>query len=81
MEEKTQALNELFDIYADASFDYTMPVFVHHGFLMKLQHICDDFENQMSMMDTMESESESYSRAEEAFMNLKEFIKYKQQEL
>lgn len=78
IQEKTQVLNELFDIYADASFDYNLPVFVEQGFLDKLLEFSHHYENQISSIKNNPLE---YGRAEEAFMNLNEFIKYKRQEL
>lgn len=34
-----EALNLLFDVYSDASFDYDLPVFVHGAFLNNLKQV------------------------------------------
>lgn len=45
-----EALNAIFDIYADADFDYDEPVFVKHNFLQHLKSILPKVQSMVSSL-------------------------------
>ena len=94
-----EALNAIFDIYADAAFDYDLPVFVEGGFLEKLKGlypglrvkvgilgvclrskaILIGFDTQVKALDKRRNR-EVRESADEALLNLRAFIHYKEKE-
>ena len=44
-----EALNAIFDLYADKEFDYDEPVFVRHGFLEHLQAVVPKVRAMVSL--------------------------------
>ncbi|KAI9732368.1 MAG: hypothetical protein M1834_001575 [Cirrosporium novae-zelandiae] len=74
-----EALNQLFDIYADKDFPYDEPVFVQGQFLGHLEVSLQKVQKMAKKIDERK-EPEARSRANEAVLNLRAFIKYKKQE-
>ncbi|CAG8722294.1 13669_t:CDS:2, partial [Acaulospora morrowiae] len=73
-----EALNAIYDIYADKDFDYDKPVFVQGSFLQLLESMVDAVYS-MSIDQGMTHDLRN--RVDEAYENLVEFIKYKKGEL
>ncbi|KAJ3043927.1 hypothetical protein HDV00_003967 [Rhizophlyctis rosea] len=74
-----EALNALFDIYADAAFDYNAPVFVQGGFLAKLKELYPGLRGKVKALDKRRHR-DVRERADEALTNLRAFIQYKEKE-
>ncbi|KAF8941115.1 armadillo-type protein [Dissophora ornata] len=74
-----EALNAIYDIYADAEFDYDMPVFVEGKFNEELKGMIKMVRFMVRNIDRRKSK-DLRNRADEAAMNLVEFVKYKEKE-
>ncbi|KAG0368264.1 armadillo-type protein [Gamsiella multidivaricata] len=74
-----EALNAIYDIYADAEFDYDMPVFVQGNFNHELKGMVKMTRFMARNIDRRKNR-DLRTRADEAVMNLVEFIKYKEKE-
>ncbi|KAF9935958.1 hypothetical protein BGZ65_002853 [Modicella reniformis] len=75
----TEALNAIYDVYADAEFDYDMPVFVHGNFNQALKGMIKMVRFMVRNIDRRKNK-DLRNRADEALMNLVEFVKYKDNE-
>lgn len=71
-----EALNQIFDIYADEEFAYDREVFWKDNFL---KHLEDVRPKAKAMVKTVDKRihAELRTRADEALMNLEQFISYK----
>jgi hypothetical protein len=74
-----EALNAIYDIYADAEFDYDMPVFVQGNFNQELKGMVKMVRFMVRNVDRRKNK-DLRDRGDEALMNLTEFIKYKDHE-
>ncbi|KAF9966774.1 hypothetical protein BGZ70_001318 [Mortierella alpina] len=74
-----EALNAIYDIYADAEFDYDMPVYVQGNFNQELKGMVKMVKFMVRNIDRRKSR-DLRNRADEASMNLIEFVKYKEKE-
>nr|CAG8456323.1 14202_t:CDS:10 [Entrophospora candida] len=74
-----EALNAIYDIYADKNFDYDQYVFVQGNYLNLLQNIVDPFRVMVKSIDKRNFRDQRL-RADEALINLVAFIKYKKEE-
>ncbi|KAK3816682.1 MAG: armadillo-type protein [Benniella sp.] len=74
-----EALNAIYDIYADAEFDYDMPVFVQGNFNQELKGMVKMVRFMVRNIDRRKNK-DLRDRGDEALMNLTEFIKYKDHE-
>lgn len=74
-----EALNAIFDIYADAEFDYDLPVFVQGNFNQELKGMVKMVKFMVRNIDKRK-DRDLRNRADEASMNLVEFVKYKEKE-
>ncbi|RPB04248.1 ARM repeat-containing protein [Choiromyces venosus 120613-1] len=74
-----EALNAIFDIYADAEFDYDEPVFVKNAFLGHLSKAISGVRSAIKKIDKNKF-PEDRLRADDALLNLQRFIKYKKKE-
>lgn len=74
-----EALNAIFDIYADAAFDYDRPVFIQCNFLGHLQSALPKVK-AMKRTINRRTHGELWARADEAVDNLNGFIDYKKNE-
>ncbi|CAH1758824.1 13143_t:CDS:10 [Entrophospora sp. SA101] len=74
-----EALNAIYDIYADKNFDYDQYVFVQGNYLNLLQNIMDPFRVMVKSIDKRNFRDQRL-RADEALINLVAFIKYKKEE-
>jgi hypothetical protein len=74
-----EALNQLFDIYADEAFDYDEPVFWGDGLLAHLEAAIPNVRRMAKAVDKRK-QPDLRGRADEALMNLGRFIKYKKDE-
>ncbi len=70
-------LNAIFDIYADKTFDYNH-VFVNGDFIKILEQTVPLFSAKIKSLEKRNNMIKS--RANEALLNLREFIKYKKSE-
>ncbi|KAJ3208578.1 hypothetical protein HK099_008690, partial [Clydaea vesicula] len=77
---KSEILNSIYDIYADKNFDYDEPNFVKSGFLAKLKLFFPNFRGLVKKLDKRKFR-DTRERCEEALLNLKHFILYKEKEL
>jgi hypothetical protein len=73
-----ELLNALFDIYADKSYDYDGPVFVAQNFNSKLRQYVPLIQSKFRNIEKKQRDLKEM--CQEAFMNLKAFIDYKQNE-
>ncbi|KAI8923188.1 hypothetical protein BC831DRAFT_472302 [Entophlyctis helioformis] len=71
-----EVLNALYDIYADAAFDYDAPVFVAGGFLAHLQTAYPAVRSRFRGIDKRRDRA-LRDRADEMLLNLRAFITYK----
>jgi len=78
-EDAIEALNQLFDIYADKDFDYDKLVFVQGGFLAHLKALQPDVQKMAKGVDKR-TLPELRERADEVVVNLGRFVKYKRDE-
>lgn len=74
-----EALNQIFDIYADKAFAFDEPVFWGDGFYKYLEEVLPKAKRMAKGID-MRKFSELRARADEAVLNLGLFLKYKQTE-
>ncbi|KAF9927084.1 hypothetical protein FBU30_003508 [Linnemannia zychae] len=74
-----EALNAIYDIYADAEFDYDLPVYVQGNFNQELKGMIKMIKFMVRNVDRRR-ERDLRNRADEAVMNLVEFVKYKEKE-
>ncbi|CAD6448733.1 b8734848-affc-4a2d-92fb-cc507b3940cd [Sclerotinia trifoliorum] len=71
-----EALNEIFDIYADKSYSFDQSVFWGNGFDKHLEEILPKCKKMAKTIDKRKS-PELRSRVDEAVLNLARFLKYK----
>ncbi|KAF9909723.1 hypothetical protein EC991_008204 [Linnemannia zychae] len=74
-----EALNAIYDIYADAEFDYDLPVYVQGNFNQELKGMVKMVKFMVRNIDRRK-DRDLRNRADEAAMNLVEFVKYKEKE-
>ncbi|GJJ76330.1 hypothetical protein EMPS_08689 [Entomortierella parvispora] len=74
-----EALNAIYDVYADAEFDYDLPVYVQGNFNQELKGLVKMIKFMVRNIDRRK-DKDLRNRADEAAMNLIEFIKYKEKE-
>lgn len=74
-----EALNQLFDIYADKSFAFDEPVFWGNNFYKHLEDIQPKAKKLVKSIDKRKH-GELRSRADEAILNLGRFLTYKKKE-
>ncbi|KAJ3299253.1 hypothetical protein HK104_009556 [Borealophlyctis nickersoniae] len=74
-----EALNAMYDIYADKEFDYDTPVFVQGGFLEKLKALYPSLRAKAKGVDKRKLRAVR-ERVDEALLNLRAFIQYKEKE-
>ncbi|KAF9378209.1 hypothetical protein CPC16_011422 [Podila verticillata] len=74
-----EALNAMYDIYADKDFDYDLPVYVQRNFNQELRGMIKMVKFMVRNIDRRKSR-DLRNRADEAAMNLVEFVKYKENE-
>ncbi|KAK9701950.1 hypothetical protein K7432_011483 [Basidiobolus ranarum] len=75
-----EVLNAIYDIYADISYDYDRPVFVEGNFLNALKKSTGELRKIVKVVDRRKQKL-LRQRADEAYLNLNAFIKYKESEL
>ncbi|KAI9334749.1 hypothetical protein BDR26DRAFT_920768 [Obelidium mucronatum] len=75
----SEALNAIYDVYADAAFKYDRPVFVQGGFLKVLKSAYPKLKVRVKALDKRRFR-EVRDRADEAMLNLGAFIRYKEGE-
>ncbi|KAH0547639.1 hypothetical protein FGG08_000128 [Glutinoglossum americanum] len=78
-DDAVEALNQLFDIYADKAFDYDEPVFWGNGLLSHLEAAIPNVRKMAKAVDKRK-QPDMRGRADEALMNLGRFVKYKKDE-
>ncbi|KAF9082634.1 hypothetical protein BGX23_012266 [Mortierella sp. AD031] len=74
-----EALNAIYDVYADAEFDYDLPVYVQGNFNQELKGMVKMVKFMVRNIDRRK-DRDLRNRADEASMNLVEFVKYKEKE-
>jgi hypothetical protein len=74
-----EALNEVFDIYADKDFSFDQPVFWDNRFDKHLEEVLPKCKKMAKTIDKRKA-PELRSRVDEAVMNLARFLKYKKSE-
>ncbi|KAG0341537.1 hypothetical protein BG004_005993 [Podila humilis] len=74
-----EALNAIYDIYADKDFDYDLPVFVQGNYNQELKGMVKMVKFMVRNIDRRKNK-DLRNRADEAAMNLVEFVKYKEKE-
>ena len=74
-----EALNQIFDIYADKNYAFDGPVFWGNGFYKHLEDIQPKVRKMAKAIDKRKF-GELRSRADEAVLNLGRFLKYKRRE-
>jgi hypothetical protein len=74
-----EALNQLFDIYADKSYSYDESVFLGDGFYQHLEAIAPKARKMAKSIDKRKY-TELRLRADEAVLNLGRFLTYKRRE-
>lgn len=72
----TQALDSLFDIYADETSDYDVPVFRASGYLPTLEALQVAWRTRTKQVDRRK-DGELRSMADEVAVNLKAFVAYR----
>ncbi|ORY01225.1 ARM repeat-containing protein [Basidiobolus meristosporus CBS 931.73] len=75
-----EVLNAIYDIYGDIAYDYDRPVFVEGNFLNVLKQSTGEFRKMVKVVDRRKQKL-LRQRADEAYLNLNAFIKYKESEL
>ncbi|KAF9582639.1 hypothetical protein BGW38_010941 [Lunasporangiospora selenospora] len=78
-ETSVEALNAIYDIYADAEFDYDLPVFVQGNFNQVLKSLIKPVRAMVRNIDRRKSRDLRH-RGDEAILNLVAFVKYKESE-
>ena len=78
-EDAIEALNQMFDVYADKEFDYDDAVFVKDRLLACLQAMQPMVQKMAKGIDKRK-DPDLRGRADEAVVNLKRFVKYKTEE-
>ncbi|KAI9312969.1 armadillo-type protein [Dichotomocladium elegans] len=74
-----EALNCMYDVYADCNFDYDEPVFIQGGFLVQLKKLVPTIRAMVKSVDKRRN-FDLRSRSDEALINLVAFNKYKETE-
>ncbi|KAG0230548.1 hypothetical protein BGW41_002494 [Actinomortierella wolfii] len=74
-----EALNAIYDMYADKEFDYDLPVYVQGNFNQELKGMVKQVRFMVRNIDRRKYH-DLRNRADEALLNLVEFIKYKEKE-
>ena len=74
-----EAMNRIFDIYADKTYTYDEPVFWGNGFYKHLEEVQPKARKMAKAIDKRMF-GELRSRADEAVLNLGRFLKYKKAE-
>ncbi|KAF8951567.1 hypothetical protein BGZ46_003909 [Entomortierella lignicola] len=74
-----EALNAIYDIYADAEFDYDLPVYVKGNFNQELSGLVKMVRFMVRNVDRRKNK-DLRNRGDEAVLNLVAFIKYKEKE-
>ncbi|KAF9423186.1 hypothetical protein BGZ94_008367 [Podila epigama] len=74
-----EALNAIYDIYGDKEFDYDLPVFVQGNYNNDLKGMVKMVRFMVRNIDRRK-DKDLRNRADEAAMNLVEFVKYKEKE-
>jgi hypothetical protein len=74
-----EALNQIFDIYADKSYEFDEPVFWGNNFYKHLEEIQPKVKKMAKSIDKRKF-GELRSRADEAILNLGRFLVYKRKE-
>lgn len=74
-----EALNQIFDIYADKSYEFDEPVFWGDGFYKHLEEILPKARKMAKTIDKRRFE-ELRARSDEAVVNLDRFLRYKKSE-
>ncbi|KAI1299933.1 hypothetical protein EDD11_006353 [Mortierella claussenii] len=74
-----EALNAIYDIYADAEFDYDLPVYVQLQFNQELKGLIKMVRFMVRNIDRRKNR-DLRNRGDEAVLNLVEFVKYKEKE-
>lgn len=74
-----EALNEIFDIYADKEYSFDQSVFWGNGFHKHLEEILPKCKKMAKAIDKRKS-PELRSRVDEGVLNLARFLKYKRTE-
>lgn len=74
-----EALNQIFDIYSDKSYDFDEPVFWGDGFYKFLEEMLPKSKKMAKTIDKRKY-GELRARADEAVLNLGRFLKYKRSE-
>ncbi|KAG9246061.1 hypothetical protein BJ878DRAFT_316085 [Calycina marina] len=74
-----EAMNQIFDIYADKSYAFDEAVFWHDGFYDHLEGMLPKAKNMTKGIDKRKF-GELRARADEAVLNLGRFLKYKRNE-
>lgn len=74
-----ESLNQIFDIFGDAEYEYDLPVFVEGGYLARLENFEPAVRTCYKRIDK-NRDPELRARAEEAWSNLGRFVEYKRQE-
>jgi hypothetical protein len=75
-----EALDQLFDIYADADYEYDATVFRGDGFLKHLEEVVPKAKKMAKSVDKRKF-PDLREAADDAVTNLGRFIKYKRDEL
>ncbi|KAJ3096193.1 hypothetical protein HDU97_006153 [Phlyctochytrium planicorne] len=75
----SEVLNGIFDIYADKAFDYDQPVFASQNYLSRLKAVFERIRSKARAVEKRKNKAVR-ERADEAVMNLRAFIKYKESE-
>ncbi|KAG0325786.1 hypothetical protein BGZ99_000163 [Dissophora globulifera] len=74
-----EALNAIFDIYADGDFDYDLPVYVQGNFNEELKGMIKMARFMVRNIDRRKNR-DLRNRGDEVVLNLVEFVKYKEKE-
>lgn len=74
-----EALDQIFDIYGDKSYEFDEPVFWGAGFYKHLEEVLPKVKKMAKSIDKRKHE-ELRLRADEAALNLTRFLKYKRTE-
>jgi hypothetical protein len=73
-----ELLNAIYDIYADKSYDYDLPVFVDKGFNQILKQQFPLIQSKFKEIEKKQRDVKEMCN--EALTNLKAFIQYKEKE-
>ncbi|KAI9202667.1 armadillo-type protein [Polychytrium aggregatum] len=74
-----ECLDAIYDVYGDKAYDYDGPVFVQLGFLNKLKQLLPVLKAKAKALDKRKSR-DVRGRIDEALVNLRHFILYKEKE-